>query len=58
MASDELEIFHYMSSKYIPTYFVTCVSTAGLSDKIHPVGKLDIGEMFMLFEGKVLLTRS
>jgi hypothetical protein len=22
------------------------------------VGKLDIGEMFMLFEGKVLLTRS
>jgi len=37
------------SVQYIPTYFVTCVSMYGLSDKIHPVSKLDIDEMFMLF---------
>jgi len=49
---------HVSLSKYIPTYFATCVSTDGLSDKIHPVGKLDIDEMLMLFEDKVLLTRS
>jgi len=50
--------FHVSPSKYIPTYFATCVSTDGLSDKIHPVGKLDKDEMFMLLEDKIQLTRS